>query len=433
MIVETLTQFDKFIERAAKHDWILIPILSDTKLHPLENSICALYVKLIGCESDYILPFKHSESLNLPPSYMTQLNVDNRKYVFDKKFMLHTLALNGLVDVNLMHYMRTNKALEIDHISTTAHQFFHVKYYNVANVNSIIPLTKHLEYCRKLVTELERFIDDKYYMEIYNDTIVENLWELETQGLQTATGLTYTNYNMFTATGRASNRYGGVNFSAMNKKDETRNKYISRHESGYLVDFDYTANHLMIISELVGHAFPEGVNPHKYLGKLYFDVDELTPEQYTDSKVISFRLLYGGIDEEFEKIDFFKKVNMYIRKLWSTYKAQGYIESPITKKRILSRNLDKMNSQKLFNYLLQLIEFEEMQDTFAELNSFLRPRQTKFILYLYDSMLFDFHPDDGSETLFEIKRILEFGNKRVSAKMGKNYGDMKNIDNYFTQ
>jgi hypothetical protein len=433
VIVETPEQFEVFMSDAKKHDWILIPILTDTKLHELENSICTLYVKLIDCNLDYLLTFDHSESLNLSIEYMSKLNIDNKKYVFDKKGMYHIYPFDNLIDVNLMHYMRTNAPLEIDHLTTTAHQFFHIKFYKLPGLNKLIPLQKHLEYCRMLTDELVRFIDDTYYNAFYNELVMNNLIALESPGLISDEGKQYTNYNIYTTTGRASNRFGGVNFSAMNKKDDTRDKYISRFEGGYLVDLDYTANHLVIIADLIDYEFPKDMSPHEYLGRMYYDSDELTEEQYTDSKKITFRLLYGGIDKEFEKIEFFEKVNMYIRSLWKSYKKRGYIESPISKKRIEAKNLDKMNSQKLFNYMLQLVEFEEMQDTFEELIEYLKSKQTEFILYLYDSMLFDFNPDDGIETLFDIKRILEFGNKSMSVKMGKSYGDMKNIDNYFTQ
>ncbi len=435
VIVETPTQFDAFIERAEKYDWILIPILADTKLHELENSICALYVKLLDDNKDYLISFNHIESLNLSMDYIPKLDLPNvKKYVYDKKLMTHMYPFRQMIDVNILHYMRTNSPLDIDHITTSAHQFFHVKYYKLKNMNRIIPLTKHLEYCRLLASELERFIDLEYYNEMYNGLVLENLVNLEKPGLYTDDGLLYSHYNIFTATGRASNRFGGVNFSAMNKSDETRNKYKTRFDdSGYLVDFDYSANHLMIIADLIGYEFPDGQSPHEYLGKMYFDTDELTPEQYSESKTISFRLLYGGIDSVFEKIDFFREVNTYIRKLWSVYKKHKYIESPISKKKMYAQNLGKMNSQKLFNYLLQLVEFEEMQVVFNELNIYLKDKKTEFILYLYDSMLFDFHVDDGTEVLFEIKRILEFGNKSVSAKLGKDYGHMKNVDNYFIQ
>jgi len=53
-------------------------------------------------------------------------------------------------------------------------------------------------------------------------------------------------------------------------------------------------------------------------------------------------------------------------------------------------------------------------------------RKSNIILYTYDSILVDYHKDDGKETLVEIKRLLEepFGFK-VTTKYGKNYNKLK--------
>ena len=40
--------------------------------------------------------------------------------------------------------------------------------------------------------------------------------------------------------------------------------------------------------------------------------DTISDQEYADSKKITFRLLYGGIDKDFEKIPFFGKTKSYI-------------------------------------------------------------------------------------------------------------------------
>ena len=78
MIIETKLEFDGFIEKYNKSDCILIPILCDVNKHPLENSLCLLYVKLLDGD-EYVLPFNHSEAINLEISYLDRLNSDNKK------------------------------------------------------------------------------------------------------------------------------------------------------------------------------------------------------------------------------------------------------------------------------------------------------------------------------------------------------------------
>jgi hypothetical protein len=105
--------------------------------------------------------------------------------------------------------------------------------------------------------------------------------------------------------------------------------------------------------------------------------------------------------------------------------------SPISGKTIYKSNLKNMNPQKLFNYMLQLLEFEDVHEYLNQIKIILDRSETKLILYTYDSLLFDFNGTDGKELLIEIKRIMESQGKLVTVDMGVNYYDMKSIDNYF--
>ena len=428
MVIETISQLDDFMALWGSHEWIVVPIMSDTKVHPLQNKLCVLYVKPIESDTDAILAFDHTESLNLPYDALAKLETGQKKYVYDKKEMNHIYKFDNVIDVNMLHYQMNNKPLLIDNITTPAHQFFHVRHYRKSNLNSVIPIMKHLEYCRNLAGELGiwTFIPPN---DLYNNQYMDNMEYIESAGLQTLDGMAYTNYNLYTSTGRPSNAYGGTNYAALNKSDETRKKYISRFgKDGYLIEYDFSGNHLYIIADLIGFKFTE--SPHDYLGKIYFDTDKLTPEQYKEGKGITFQLLYGGIDREFEKIDFFAQVNMYIQKLWNKYKMHSVV-SPISGKTIYKSNLKNMNPQKLFNYMLQLLEFEDVHEYLNQIKIILDRSETKLILYTYDSLLFDFNGTDGKELLIGIKRIMESQGKLVTVDMGVNYYDMKSIDNYF--
>ena len=48
MIIETKLEFDNFLEKYQDSSCILIPVLCDVNKHPLENSLCLLYVKLLA-------------------------------------------------------------------------------------------------------------------------------------------------------------------------------------------------------------------------------------------------------------------------------------------------------------------------------------------------------------------------------------------------
>ncbi|MEG7727163.1 hypothetical protein U2063_15360, partial [Listeria monocytogenes] len=62
----------------------------------------------------------------------------------------------------------------------------------------------------------------------------------------------YTHYNINTATGRPSNAYGGINFGAMNKSDDSRSFIIP--ENDFLVEFDYHSYHPKMLANLVEYS-----------------------------------------------------------------------------------------------------------------------------------------------------------------------------------
>ena len=205
----------------------------------------------------------------------------------------------------------------------------------------------------------------------YESFAIDNFFAIEQNGLQVnkkiytekfqTNGIhnnkVFTEYNLYTSTGRPSNKYGGVNYAALNKEDGSRESFVSRFEQGMLLEFDYDAYHVRLIADIIDYNLPNG-SIHEYFGKQYFGNDKLTKDQYEESKKITFRLLYGGIDKDFAKIPFFGKTQSYVRKLWNQFKSKKYIETPYFKRPMHKDNLRDMNPNKLFNYQLQASETE---------------------------------------------------------------------------
>jgi hypothetical protein len=239
-------------------------------------------------------------------------------------------------------------------------------------------------------------------------------------------GLVYSQYNYHTTTGRPSNAFRGFNFAAMNKEDGTRAAFCSRFENGALVEMDFDAYHVRLIARLIGYELPDN-SVHEYFGRFYFDTTELTEEQYEQSKQITFRLLYGGIDSEFLSIPFFRQVNDLVYELWRQWKSKGYIETPILKRTISKENVKNMTANKLFNYFLQAVETEVSVQKLRQVQTALYGKQTKMILYTYDSILFDVPVSEAKEVLLNIKNILQQGNFPVKTKAGNIYDKMKTI------
>tara|TARA_Y100000310_G_scaffold310252_1_gene355281 strand:+ start:2441 stop:3745 length:1305 start_codon:yes stop_codon:yes gene_type:complete len=431
VIVETRKKFAQFIDKFNTEDSILIPILSDRILHPVENSISVLYVRFFDDEV-YVLPFNHTETINLPVEFIDRLYESNSvKYVYDKKLIGHILSLNNVKDTNLIYYFQTNEPLEFDD-DIKCYLFFQRRFEKQRDINPIIPIYKHIEYCDGCSNKMKEVIqtaDTKDYFDKYNNNVVNSLGFIEESGLMTTQNkLVFTEYNLYTSTGRPSNRFGGTNFAALDKHDGSRKPYISRFGSdGMLVEFDYEAYHPRLIADIIGYDFPTDISIYEYLGKQY-GVDE-----YDKSKTITFKLLYGGIPDDIaQNIKFFGKVKEYIKNRWNEYKQEFSVESDIYSRELCRKNLGSMSASKLFNYLIQLSETENNMRMLEELVPKIKGNKSKLILYQYDSFLFDFCFDDGVTFLKQVKEIIEQENKFVTKISGGiNYNDMKDITKKF--
>ena len=420
MIIEKDNQLDDFLLENQNKDCFIIPILSDVNRHPLENTLCAVYVKIVDGD-EVLVCFNHGETLKLSLEKLLTLDKLGRKFVRDKKQLSHIVKLTDVVDVNLQHYMNTNEPLDWDELSTNTHDYFYRVMWKMKNTNRIIPILKHLELCREQVKVLEKYYQLPIH-EKYNDEIINNLSFIESSGLRKDDEIVYSEYNLYTSTGRPSNRFGGINFAALNKKDESRKPYKSRFEDGILVEFDYDAYHLRLIGHILDYKFPKG-SVHEHMSEFYGDVD------YETSKSTSFQYLYGRIPQEvIDTNPFFSRVNNYITEIWGEFKREDFIKSNIYNKRIYKKNLSAMNRNKLFNYMIQLLETENNMKVMSELIPFLKDKQSKLILYSYDSFLFDFKLTDGLDFLKSVKQILEQGGVfPTKSSRGLNYHEMEDI------
>ena len=87
-----------------------------------------------------------------------------------------------------------------------------------------------------------------------------------------------------------------------------------------------------------------------------------------------------------------------------------------------------MNRNKLFNYMIQLMETENNMKILSNLIPFMESYKSRLILYSYDSFLFDFNLDDGVDFLRETKKIIESnGLFPTKTSKGNNYHEMEDI------
>ena len=389
----------------------------------MNDSLSLLYVKLLSGK-EFILPFNHSETLDLE---IPSLDSDTKKYTYDRKKLNHYIKLTNVIDVNLMQYMNEGTPITIEETDTNSHNFLNMRYYKKDSINTIIPVLKHLEKSRKIAKILQDVIA-KHSSSVnmsYNDEVLDNLSYIENNGIHTIENTVFSEYNIYTSTGRPSNRFGGINFAALNKKDGSRKPYVSRFKNGVLVEMDFDAYHLRLIADKIDYEFPSG-SVHEHMAEFY-GVD------YEEAKILSFKYLYGFIPHDVVQMNpYFSRVYDYIEELWREYNSKEFIVSDIYNRRLHKKNLGDMNANKLFNYTIQLMETENNMRALTRLIPEIKDYKSKLILYSYDSFLLDYNIEDGLDYLKKVKRILEQDDKYpVKVSWGLNYHEMKDITEKF--
>jgi hypothetical protein len=83
-----------------------------------------------------------------------------------------------------------------------------------------------------------------------------------------------------------------------------------------------------------------------------------------------------------------------------------------------------MNPQKLLNYVLQNLETANNVNILYEIFKILRGKNTKLVLYVYDSFLFDFDKSE-KDVMLQILEIFNKYNLQVKTKKGTNYANIK--------
>ncbi len=413
-LVEDSDQLEDF-KNYCKGDAFIEVIPYDNREHPTQNNICAIYIRPLNLTKGYVITISHSETLNINIDAIKHvLDGINNVYTRDKKEFLHYIILKNLFDITL------NTPTYIPELTKT-HHYFHSKYPNKKDINRIIPIVKHYEYCEKVFNDLKERINEPIN-DFYNSksTVVFNA--LERSGLRidqekfqshfhpTDGEYVYTQYNFKTLTGRPSNKFGGVNYAALNKENGSRDCFIPRNSK--FIELDIGAYHPTLLAKLVGYNFGNK-DIHMAFAEMY-GVD------YKKAKELTFKQLYGGVFEQFKELEFFKKVQVYVDEMWEEFNKEGFIKCPISNHIYKKEALDDMKPQKLLNYVLQNLETAMNVRILWEIFKLLRGRKTKLVLYTYDSFLFDF--DDSEEDLINsIKAIFSDNKLQIKESYGCTY------------
>ena len=411
-LIENQNQLEELYSSDLEEAFIEI-IPYSNGIHPVENQICAVYIRPLNSTKGYIASISHSETLSLNIREVKRLiNKFKRIYVRDKKEFLHYFILQNLYDITLQQPTYIPEY-------TQTHSWFYNKYKDKKDINRIIPIVKHYEYCEKTFNNLKNRIDEPIN-DFYNNqaTVVFNA--IERSGIQVDrekfesrfhlldSDTVYSQFNFKTLTTRPSNRFKGVNYAAINKTNGDRQCFIPSND--LLFELDISAYHPTLLANLIGYDFC-GRDIHQAFAEMY-QVD------YKKAKELTFKQLYGGVFDQYKDLEFFKKVQVYTDDMWARFQDEGFVECPVSKHIYKNDVLEDMKPQKLLNYVLQNLETATNVRILWEIFKVLRGKNTKLILYTYDSFLFDLDNSER-ELLKEVIKIF----KKYKLQVKHSYGD----------
>jgi len=414
-LIENKEQFEVLKNSGFKEAFVEV-ITNNPYQHPTQNSIIGFYVRPIQGHKGYILPISHPECENLfEDEVYLYLKGLETIYVRDKKEFLHYTILKQLVDITLGSppYILPQ---------TTAHSTLYRRFPDLLTVNQLVPITKHYEVCEQVYDDLEHRINT-VVNPFYNNkaTLVFNA--IERNGIKidknefkkhfqrdSQDEFVFTSYNLNTLTTRPSNKYDGINYAALNKENGCRKSFIPRNDM--FVEYDISAYHPTLSGMLVDYDFGDN-DIHKAFASMY-GVD------YNKAKELTFKQLYGGVFDQYKDLPFFKATSEYIRTTWETFQTEGVITCPISNYEYKRDVLENMNPQKLFNYILQNMETSLNVEILFRIFKLLKGRNTKLVLYTYDSFLLDVDNSE-LEVLEQIKQVFYKLKLQLKEKNGINY------------
>ena len=425
-IVEQESKLES-LQRLSKLGLYVDVISSNDLYHPKLTTTVAIYIRPIKSDYGYIVPINHDEGFNVAKERIYGiLNSASTLYTLDKKNLLYHFNLQEAIDLSLVYSMVKYDRLEYSRENNTLNYFYN-KFRDFKNINQLIPISKLYESCEKVYDQVKKVIeiDIPRGFDFYNKTATNVFYLLEQSGIgiyyeqfnevfnprnplyNTQNNSVLTSYNLYNGTSRPTNAFNSVNFAAIPKSD--RHRKCFRPTGDYFVELDFDGYHLRLLSEQIGYTL-SSESAHNQLAKHYFGTEDITEEQYLKAKQINFQAIYGKIPEEHKNLEIFQKIQQYIDGMWKTFEKDGVIYNPISDKPF-SKSLKEMHPAKLMNYMMQSLETARNILILKDVLRYLQNKKTKVVLYTYDALLFDFHKDEGKETLEDIKEILESGGK----------------------
>jgi hypothetical protein len=426
MVISSYEQYNKLKTRMDREMHICTPIFRDLYYHVMENELLCVSITFMDGES-FIVSISHEDAprFEIPSGDALCFTVNSK------------VVSTQCIDITAVAYIHQLTVPVIKDFFTTYINDTHNMFNNMQNVNRIIPLTTWdsilTNYNIELLPLVGLYEPSTQYT--YMHELLSTLKDIESAGLCAdrillsqhfsrdtlrtfKSNMVYTEYNPYTATGRPSNRFGGMNFAALNKSDGSRDSFISRYPSGSLVQMDFEAYHLRLMANELRVDLPSEQSIHTELAKIYFNTSDITEEMYTESKRRTFEVMYGASKETYN-FELFEQIH--------EHRKQYESATSITLPSGITVDVSMPNASKLFNYYVQSLEMVRTLPKLTRIIDLIKNTTNHLVLYTYDSILLDMQ-DMDMKVLRQTQEILE-ENKKFPVRIysGNTYGNIKEI------
>jgi len=406
-------------------------IQQNDNYHPKLSPLSLIYVRDITQHKGYMLCLDHNESFSLQQQDVFEWLLGNtdRMFILNKKeAMYHFPYPDKLYDINFIEHP------DLTGIFTPCHTFYYRLHTASPITNKLIPISKHYEECENafdvVLPIIQQYRSDNAVYAFNNGPLTRVFHAIESNGIKVdkqcfidaygkdllypqlnlSKGRIYSQYNLYTLTGRPSNTYNSINFAALDKNNGERLCY--RPTNDKFVEFDIQGYHPRILGDMIDFNFGDK--------NTYETLSELLGVTTQEAKELTFKQLYGGVWKDYRNQPFFKDIVTLTDGIWDEYQ---YGKQYATRNRVFT--LDKeMTQSKLLNYIIQSHETSNNVAMLDNILNYLKDKKTKLVLYTYDAFLFDYSKEDGTQLLTDIKELIHYP---INVKQGKSYHGLEKI------
>jgi hypothetical protein len=406
-------------------------IQQNDNYHPKLSPLSLIYVRDITQHKGYMLCLDHNESFSLQQQDVFEWLLGNtdRMFVLNKKEALyHFPYQDKLYDINFIEHP------DLTGIFTACHTFYYKLHTASPITNKLIPISKHYEECENafdvVLPIIQKFRSDNVVYAFNNGPLTRVFHAIESNGIKVdkqcfidaygkdllypqlnlSKGRIYSQYNLYTLTGRPSNTYNSINFAALDKNNGERLCY--RPTNDKFIEFDIQGYHPRILGDMIDFNFGDK--------NTYETLSELLGVTTQEAKELTFKQLYGGVWKDYRDQPFFRDIVTLTDGIWDEYQYGGQYA---TRNRIFIRDAE-MTQSKLLNYIIQSHETSNNVMMLDNILNYLKDKKTKLVLYTYDAFLFDYSKEDGTQLLTDIKDMIHYP---INIKQGKTYHGLEKI------